>query len=400
MIDHVVEEYNGLTLTMDRVNDKMYQLYVHDSDGEEVGRCIGYAEDCSFNGTTVKAFVLGRLYTSAIHRRGGMARKCFQMMDSAIKETGAIVSYLHPFSFPYYRMMGYERVSDHRVLKIHIEDLSFVERYNNLEPIKVGDSAAPLDEVYNKFAQNRNVMLHRFDSGIIDEKVTSPKYQHGMTYQYGLKGMKCYLSRDEEGNPDGYIIMRFEMPLKDHWLKDGILHVEEMCFTSPEGLRKLMGFIRMYEGQYDYVRFANVGMAPEVERLLRRYKYTEISILPDISGRFHDVGAALAANVYPREKGEFTVKVTDCEKSPFSKDLTQGVWHVVYENGKGQVTRLADDAGCDLICDMPAFSQIVHGYESYGMEVAQYMHGVEILGDCRDFFRAFPNRPAGAFDLF
>ena len=96
--------------------------------------------------------------------------------------------------------------------------------------------------------------------------------------------------------------------------------------------------------------------------------------MPDISGRFHDVGAALAANVYPRERGEFTVKVTDCEKSPFSKELTQGVWHVVYENGKGQVTRLADDAACDLICDMPAFSQIVHGYESYGMEVAQYMH--------------------------
>ena len=108
MIDHIVEEYNGLTLTMDKVNDKMYQLYVHDPDGEEVGRCIGYAEDCSFNGTTVKAFVLGRLYTGALYRRGGMARKCFQMMDAAIKETGAIVSYLHPFSFPYYRMMGYE----------------------------------------------------------------------------------------------------------------------------------------------------------------------------------------------------------------------------------------------------------------------------------------------------
>ena len=84
----------------------------------------------------------------------------------------------------------------------------------------------------------------------------------------------------------------------------------------------------------------------------------------------------------------------------FSKDLTEGVWHVVYENGKGEVTRLADDAACNLITDMPAFSQIVHGYESYGMEVAQYMHGVEILGDCKDFFRAFPNRPAGAFDLF
>jgi len=334
-------------------------------------------------------------------RRGGLARKMFELLDPVIRENNVLLSYLHPFSFPYYRTMGYERVSDHRVLEINIEDLNFVERYNDLKRIRPTDDVSALDHVYNKFSQNRNVMLRRYGSlAEPDKKLVVPNYMFGEPFAYDFPGKQYYLSRDEKGEPDGYVKLHFQMPLKDHWLKDGILHVDEMCFTTPAALRKLLGFLRMYEGQYDYVRFGNVGMAPEVERLLRRDKYTKITILPAISGRVHDVGALLAASTYPQERGQFTVKVTDSPKSPFSKDLTEGVWNVVYENGVGQVTRLADNAPCDLEADMPAFTQLVHGFEAYGPDLAQYMHGVKLYNDCYDFFRAFPNRPAGGFDLY
>ena len=391
--------YNGLKFTM-RQENQAYIIEFFDEKGYKAGRTHAYIEDCSFNGTTVKAMVIGCVATQPEYRRGGLARKAFEMLEPVIRENNVVVSYLHPFSFPYYRMMGYERVSDHRVLELAITDLNFVERYPELERVRRADSVEPLDQVYNKFSEGRNVMLRRYGSESEEGKPVVPRYMNGKTFTYGFKDRQIYLSRDEQGNPDGYVILSFQMPLQDHWLKDGTMHVEEMCFTTPKALRKLLGFLRMYEGQYDFVRFDNVGMAPEVERLLRRYKYTKISILPDISGKIHDVGAALAASTYPRERGEFTVKVTDCEKSPFSKDLTQGVWQVVYENGVGQVTRLADDAACDLEADMPAFTQLIHGFESYGAEVAQYMHGVKLHTDCYDFFRAFPNRPAGGFDLY
>lgn len=391
--------YNGLKFTLTQ-QGQTYIVEVFDDKGYKVGRSHAYIGDCSFNGSTVKAMVIGCVHTATEHRRGGMARKTFEMLEPMIRENNVVVSYLHPFSFPYYRMMGYERVSDHRVLELAITDLEFVERYPCLEHIHLGDDMAPLDQVYNKFSEGRNVMIRRKDSVSADMKIVVPRYMYGEPYTYGFKTKQFYLSRDEQGNPDGYVMLSFQMPLQDHWLKDGVLHVEEMCFTTPQALRKLFGFLRMYEGQYDYVRFDNVGMSPEVERMLRRYKYTKISILPDISGRIHDVAGALKANVYPRQKGQFTVKVTDCPKSPFSKELTQGVWQVTYENGKGEVTRLPDDAAADLEADMPAFVQLVHGYESYGPEVARYMHGVKLNTDCDDFFRAFPNRPAGGYELY
>ncbi len=392
-------EYNGLKFVM-RQEGQTYVVEVFDQAGNKAGRTHAYIEDCSFNGTTVKAMVIGCVLTVPEYRRTGMARKTFEMLDPVIRQNNVVVSYLHPFSFPYYRMMGYERVSDHRVLEFAITDLDFVERNPNMERVSLTDSVEPLDQVYNKFSEGRNVMVRRYGSLSDDIKVVVPTYMYGDPYTYGFKGKHFYLSRDEQGNPDGYVKLSFKMPLQDHWLKDGVLHVEEICYTTPKALRKLFGFLRMYEGQYDYVRFDNVGMAPEVERLLRRYKYTKISILPDISGRIHDVAAALKANVYPKQKGQFTVKVTGCAKSPFSKDLTEGVWQVEYENGKGQVTRLADDAAADLEADMPAFVQLIHGYESCGADQAKYMHGVQLNTDCYDFFRAFPNRPAGGFDLY
>lgn len=392
-------EYNGLTFKM-RQEGQAYIIEVFDEKDYKVGRTHAYIEDCSYNGAVVKAMVIGCVLTQPEYRRSGMARKCFEMLDPVIRENNVLLTYLHPFSFPYYRMMGYERVADHRVLEFAITDLEFVERYADLERVRSADSAEPLDAVYNQFTQGRNVMLHRHSGGLADKELVVPRYMFGEPFVYGIKDKRVYLSRDEQGQPDGYVILHFDMPLRDHWLKDGILHVDEMCFTTPAALKKLFGFLRMHEGQYDFVRFANTAMAPEIERFLRRYKYTKITVLPDISGRVHDVGGLLAAAAYPKEPGQFTVKVTDCQKSPFSQELTQGVWHVAYENGTGVVTRLDADAPADLETDMPAFTQLVHGYEAYSQEVAQYMHGVRLNGDCSDFFRAFPNRPAGGFDLY
>lgn len=398
-MDHVELEYNGLDFILDR-DDKLYKIDVKDKKGYQAGRCKAFVEDCSFNGATIKAMVIGCVLTQPEYRRVGMARKTFQMLDPVIRETGTLVSYLHPFSFPYYRMMGYERVSDHRVLEFRLDTLDHVPRYSDMERIRVGDSAEPLDEVYNRFAMGRNGMPLRKGSNIQDITVSAPKYLFGGPYVYGLKGKLCYLSRDEQGRPDGYLILHKDMPLQDHYLKNGTLHIDEMCFTTPDALAKLLGFMRMFDGELEHVRIANCGMAPEVERMLRKYKFTDIKVLPDISARVHDVGGLLAASTYPREHGEFTVRVNDCAKSPFSKDLTEGVWNVVYGNGTGSVTRLEDNAPVDLTLDMPAFSQFVHGFENFGQEVARYMEGVQLHKDCYDFFRAFPNRPAGSFELY
>lgn len=394
-------EYQGLHMTLEQFDD-LYVLYLRDDAGKNVTRCMGIVRDGFLNGAQIKVMGLGALLTEPQYRRMGLARYSFSEMGKIMEERGCLVSYLHPFSFNYYRTMGYERVADHRLLEFPIRMLDGIPRHTDLTRIYSTDDVSVLDDIYNRFAANRNIMFRRegsFGSKEPPKDECAAYLIPNSPYVYRFVPNRYYISKDERGTPDGYICYRREMNLVHHHLF-GKLVVEELCFTSPAALRRLLGFIRMYDGEVDSVEIRNCGMSPEVELLLREYKYTNITVVPDLSARVHDVGAVLSAVTYPTEHGAFTLRIIDSEKSPFSRKNTDGVWQTEYENGKARVTRLSDDAPCNLTLTMPAFTRLLHGFESGGAELAAYSDGVTLHNGCPDFFRAFPKRPCGLFELY
>lgn len=395
---HMREMYNGVDFRMER-NGDLYTVRVYDDREHLIGRCKGNVVDVCLGGTVFKAMALGALMTMPEYRRFGMARHTFAMLSRVMEERGCVLSYLHPFSFNYYRSIGYERIADHRVIEFPIDRLDFVPRHPELERVYHEDSTREMEEVFNEFCRSRNAGFLRYGTVTTMEPTLCAGYTNGGPYTYNCKGVMHFLSRDGSGKPDGYITIRKEMEQEHHHLFGKVV-VEEICYTSAPALRKLLGFIRMYEGEVDTVIFENCGPTPEVEQMLRDYKYIKIQSVPDLCARFHDVQAALEQMVYPKLRGEFTVKVTDPGKLPFPTEKTVGTWNVVYQNGKAAVTKLAEDAPCDLELEMSAFSQLVHGFQSYGKQTAQYAQGVLLHNDCDDFFRAFPNRPCGLYDLF
>ena len=122
--------------------------------------------------------------------------------------------------------------------------------------------------------------------------------------------------------------------------------------------------------------------------------HTKYTLIPDIMARILDVPAILKANLYPDEHGMFTVKVED------SLAFTRGVYEVEYENGKAEVKKLSDDADFDLSAPMPAFSQLMYGYDEYTADVASYMDGVKVINPKSDFFKIFHKKNNGLFEHF
>ncbi|MBQ7248194.1 MAG: GNAT family N-acetyltransferase [Lachnospiraceae bacterium] len=379
--------------------DGLYLIKVFDEKGRKIGRCKGNLLDARLNGATIKAMALGAVNVEPEYRRCGIARHCFAMLGRIIEEKNCPVSYLHPFSFPYYRTIGYERVADHRVIEFPIEKLDFIPRHAALERVLPENGTKELEQIYNEFCMERNAIFLRHGTLPTTEPTICEGYTNGGPFTYNFRDPVYYLTRDENGRPDGYLMLRREM-IQEHHHLFGTVHIDEICFTSPAAMRRLLGFIRMYDGEVDTVVFHNTGMAPEVEQTLRDYKYIKLQSVPDLCARFHDVPAVLSAMKYPKSAGEFTLRVTDCEKSPFSKKKTEGIWKVAYENEKAIVTELPADSPCDLELEMPALAQLIHGFQSYGRQSAIYTEGVTLHGDCEDFFRAFPNRPCGMYDLF
>lgn len=340
----------------------------------------------SLNGALLPAVKVSGVGTEPEYRRRGLVRQFFAGVWDHMDRENIPVSFLHPFSFSYYRKLGYERVADHRILEFPMKALDFVPRYTNVVRCNAPQRAEDLAKVYNRFAEGRNIMFRR-----------TPETAYMLANN---PSAEVYLLYGESGEAEGYVILDREQYYYVNQMVSVNLNIRELCFTSPEALRKLLGFLRMYEGQMDSIKVHNCAMSPELETALRHYMHTKITIMPDIMARIHDVEAVLKAVKYPNTPGCFTVRVREPEGTGHDPAKTDGCWQVSYGNGSVSVERLDPNAPCDLDCDICAFTRLVFGFDSIGVETARYLPGTKVYTSCEDFFRAFPNRPGGVFEHF
>ncbi len=338
-------------------------------------------------GATLPAAFIGGIGTEPEYRRAGLVRAIVTAMAEEADRRAIPISLLHPFSFAYYRRFGFERVADHRVLEFPMSALHIFERNPNLR--RATDADRPtLAALYNAFAEGRNLL---------------PVRNEGYPFPTAADAhARTYITCDENGTPDGYITLEGEKYYSINRMVSVNLHVYETVFLSPAALDRLLGFLRMYEGELETVKIHNCAMSPEVELRLRHYMHTAITVIPDLMARINDVEAVLAAVRYPTEAGSFTVHSTETPGSPWSSlaRKTTGVFRVDYEGGVGTVTRLADNVPADLTADIGALTQLIFGYESGGYATARYTPGVTFHTTAPDFFRAFPRRPGGVFEHF
>ncbi|MBR6782002.1 MAG: GNAT family N-acetyltransferase [Clostridia bacterium] len=339
-----------------------------------------------FAGKEIPCGGIGGINTDPEYRRSGLVREIIGEMAAECDRREIPLTVLHPFSFAYYRSFGFERVADHKVLEFPITALNFVPRYPDLVRC-VGDThKAELAQVYNTFAADgRHLMFGRDPDHFPtrDEK------------------KKVYLSYDQEGRPDGYLILEIENYFSVNRMVSVNLHVHELISLTDEAMDKLFGFIRMYEGEMETVKMENISMIPEVELRLRHYMHTSITIFPDIMVRINDIRGFFEAIPYPAEAGCFTFKTSEPPRSPWSGERINGVWRVTYAKGQATVEKLPDDTeDYDFYADIASLAQLVFGYDSYGYDTARHTHGTRWRTPAPDFFSAFPRRPAGIFEHF
>ena len=339
-----------------------------------------------FAGKEIPCCGIGGINTDPEYRRGGLVREIIREMATECDRRSIPLTVLHPFSFSYYRSFGFERVADHHVLEFPITALNFVPHYPDLVRCMGDTHSQELCEVYNSFAKGGRHLLFGRDPDHFPTKDEKKK---------------VYLSCDEEGRPDGYLILEIENYFSVNRMVSVNLHIHELIALTDQAMDKLFGFIRMFEGEMETVKMENISMIPEVELRLRHYMHTKISILPDIMVRINDIKDFFEAIPYPDEAGCFTFKTAEPPRSPWSGEKINGVWRVTYQNGKATVEKLPDNTeNYDFYADIASLAQLVFAYDSYGYDFARHTHGTIWHNPTPDFFRAFPRRPAGIFEHF
>jgi predicted acetyltransferase len=372
-----------------RITDKNEDQYtkseswgVFCDDNEKIMSWAGFGTlESRYNGNFIKTLTIGGVGTKPEYRRMGCVRKLFEKAFELAPEKGWAVSLLHPFSFSYYRMFGYEKISDHKIIEFPMKALDFVPRCSELKLLDSEEILQDALHVFYKFSENRNIMFHRYN----DRHYSLNPYKDNRF---------TYVWYDKKGIPASYITLSPENYYLINRMASINLNVQEMAFTDNESLMAVLGFIRMYEGELDNVKIHNCAMFPELDFVLKHYTHTKYTIIPDIMGRILNVEELLKVNTYPIEKGHFILKVND------TLEYTKGVYEVEYQNNKADVRKIKDTKKYDISTEIPALTQLLYGYDSYNAENVKYMTGVDLQTNAHDFFRAFPKRNNGLFEHF
>jgi len=327
----------------------------------------------------IPSVLVGGVGTKPEYRRGGHVRELFERMFAASEREPWVVSLLHPFSFNYYRMFGYELVSDHRLVTVAMDKLSHIPRFSEFRPLKESELPEVLDLYNNRFAPHRNLTQKRFDT---------------QRFPFGDNSGDVAYALRENGRFTAYLRLHTEKKYIVNHMGEGVLTVKEIVFESLDALVKAMGFLRMYEGELEQVFFANLAPIPEVEYLLREYIAEKIEIVPDVAARVLDTVGLLEAVSYPQKAGQFIIKIEDILPK------VAGTYHVEYADGKAEITKLCEDAAWDICTDAAGFARLAYGYDGANARMARYMPGVRLNNDAEDFFRAFPKQICGIFEHF
>ncbi|MNW33838.1 Enhanced intracellular survival protein [compost metagenome] len=271
-------------------------------------------------------------------RRGGMVSRLLVHALGEMKHAGQTLSFLHPFSFPFYRKFGWEIYTEYRKYTIPAEKFprKTVEEGEIRRDIR---DIAVLSSIYDVYARRYNGTLARSESWWKERVFRDQRY----TAVY-------YNGSDV---PEGYVLYKIE---------NRELLCSELVFTTERARRGLWTYLANHDSMVERGIFTDVPMDDAMPYLLQDPRVQQ-EIIPYFMGRIVDASAFWSQ--YPflpsAEDTRFTLALTD----PYAP-WNDGVWEIAISSGGQGSWRpsTVEAEKADLTCDIQALSAMMIGYRN------------------------------------
>lgn len=326
---------------------------------------------CNYCGNIINSLVLSGICSLPKYRRMGGIREIFDYIGKNAPENNITAGFLAPFSISYYEKFGYANLNRIFSIKVPFENLKHIPRDNDAE-LYTGEQFEELAALHNKCALKENLMTLREDKKhFCDTPLEDADY--------------TYIHRDSSGTPDGYVRFRVNRPDE--------LVAEELFVLSPDALYSLVGFLRNYDGIAKNLIVRNQYQGSPFSCIADRISDAVYIYNGGTAGRIYNLKNLLENNAYPENYGKFSILSID------EFEQNKGIFDVEYEGGKAVISR-RDKGDYDLSLTPPAAARLLLAGEGLSAETAVFFDGVNLNGNCDDFFKAFPHRPTRFTDSF
>ncbi|MCC3378159.1 enhanced intracellular survival protein Eis [Paenibacillus farraposensis] len=275
-------------------------------------------------------------------RRGGMVSRLLTHALKEMKSAGQSLSFLHPFSFAFYRKFGWETYIEYQKYVIPIDKFPVKHKAEGIVNRDIKD-IFELNQVYQAYASRYNGTLVR-DQEWWQERILNKNYRTAVYYS-------------EAGTPQGYALYKIE---------DKQLNCDELVYENETARLALWTYFANHDSMITQGKFIYMPADDNLPFLLDDPRIQQETV-PYFMGRIVD--AAAFVEKYPfsaiGQETRLTLKLTD-HYAPWN----EGIWTLtINPEGKGCLQRVdtsnSDEniIAADLNLGIQSLTTLMLGYQ-------------------------------------
>ncbi|MGX7420711.1 GNAT family N-acetyltransferase [Carnobacterium gallinarum] len=275
------------------------------------------------------------------YRGSGDVAALMKLSLKTMNEKGMDLSYLAPFSYPFYRKYGFEQIFDQFKMTLTAEQLPRVKtKSGKLERVIWEQGKESMKFLYEQQKANSVGAVQREDWW----------WEYRFTHK---PDQKIALYTNEANQPEGYIV---------YYLDGETFKIEEMIYHTHTAYEMLWGFISSHSGSFKFFDYTG-GMDEQQAYLLENPRIKQ-EVIPSMMGRIVNIQRFLSQ--YPFK--ELSEKELYLEISDPIAPWNDGIWQLTFTKGQPQftaVTQVNTEKEQFLIKgDIQTWTQAFIGYRS------------------------------------
>jgi predicted acetyltransferase len=305
-------------------------------DGEKlISQIAVYPFQVNIFGKTFEMGGLTGVGTYPEYANLGLMNKLIWQALADMKERKQSISYLYPYSLPFYRKRGWEIISDKMTFEIRDYQLPKVKKVSGYVD-RLDTDHPDIKTVYKLFSRKQHAAMIR-------NNLAWEEY-----WRWDLEDLTAAVYYDKSHEPQGYLL---------YWISHDVLHIKEMVYMNEESRIGLWNFVSAHFSMVSKV----VGAIYTDEPLAFWLEDGDIkeTIAPYFMARIVDVKQFI--NQYPfREPGvdiNMTVRLDD----PLL-EWNQGIYTLhISAVGQGELIPSQDPPSLNI--DIQTLSTMLLGYK-------------------------------------
>ncbi|MFV0559098.1 MAG: enhanced intracellular survival protein Eis [Enterococcus sp.] len=304
-----------------------------------VSQVIATPFPVNFHGRTYQMAGIGSVSSYPESRGQGAINKIMKQLLRDCREKGIALSYLAPFSYPFYRRYGYELVFEKANYRVTAADWPVVKQnYGQMIRCTLAEAIDKIDLVYKAMPIHHRGALER------EEWWQAYKFQKDEKNKYALY-------KDEENKTRGYIVYKMEGTR---------FHIVEWGYLDHHAFSSLVQFVGAHASSFQEIMYS-CGDTGSGMNYLFASPLAEMQIVPEMMARIVDLQKFIEE--YPFQEAmplEFSLEVT----ADAYGEWNEGTYIVNITAGEAMIQKGEQPELPMIRGDIQGLTQLFLGYRS------------------------------------